>query len=1132
MDVMNNKARLGRMIDLVGTALPAFVDQALEAHYGQNWRLHAQFPDSVARGGQLDVQAYLRLFQNEWRDVFSRVLGHNIRDAVTATNAGRNAYSHAPAGGGDVAGDVTLRALLGAAELLEGIRATNARAARALADGMIAQMADRAAPAKAAAAEATPGAPPETPPALVAAPAPKAEPARQTLTLKSQPAPAPPVEQLGLSFNEGRKVGALEAWRFIAPPREDITAGRLTLDHFAANLAVVDRREVDGAYGDPDEFFRATHMTGGLKLVLESGASRLARGHGPSVIGLQTNFGGGKTHTMLALLHMARATDPSALQGVKEILGDGAGGLKGAKAVAFSGSDKGPDVPLIFAGSRPIRTVWGYLAYRLAGDEGLALLGDSEEAGTNPGGEALEKVLKASGGPALILLDEIVAYVKQLTGARYEANLAFFQSLTEAASRVPQALVVGSLPESEDESGGDRGRETLVRLEALFGRVQSSWQAAQGTETYAIVRRRLFQELDEAGIKARDKTIEAYRRLYRENRKDFPAGVDEAAYADLMREAYPVHPMLFDKLAQEWGGLDKFQRTRGVLKFIAESARRIWMNSSDEPLIQLGSIPLGDPQVRGSVIDPLDGPSWAAIVDGEVESDRALPVRLDGEKHRYGERRVATRSARAVFLGTAPRGEAKGGMSGADVRLACAVPDENVSVFGDALSELASRSGHLYTNGSAYWFGSQPTLRKLAETKAQDRSDDEADDAIIELLNADSRSRGRFAKVHVCPLHPEEAEESQAVALVILHPRAAHDTRGEGSLAVAAAEDALKRRTGGRLRQARNTLLFVAAEAGALAEARKTAKLMLAWRMIRDDKGLDLKDSQRADATLQAQQSHAALESAVRRGWSQILLPVARRLGDGEPFDIDRITLRNTSGKSVAQAVWDRVNADGLVLDKLGRLTLADRLRDNWPAGVDHLSLATIRDWFVQYVAFERLRDETVLADALTEMLRDGLAEFAYAEAVGEDGMYRGLASGKIVQVRFDAGAVLVRRAAADAQLRADAPPTAAEPAAGPSSETPEGEHTAVTETPAAARKLRRFYGSVELSPDRPVKDLQPIIDSVIAELLRTDGVRISIRLEVEATAPGGFDPDDAAVVRDNARTLKFKNEATGFSED
>lgn len=1116
----SNKTRLGKMLELVGVGLPPYVEGSLEAHYGQNWRQHAQFPDSVARGGRLDVQGLLRLFQNEWRDVFSRQLGHNVRDAVTATNAGRNAWAHVAAGA-DVPQDVTLRALLGAAELLEGIKAPNARAARALADGLIGHMANRTATTAEAASPA---------PAVVPTPeTTTAEPKRPTLTLASKPADPVPAAQLGLGFNEGRKVGALEAWRFIAPPREDITAGRLTLDHFAANLAVVDREEVGGAYGDADEFFRSTHMTGGLKLVLESGASRLAHGVGPSVIGLQTNFGGGKTHTMLALLHLARATDPLSLQGVREILGGGASGLKGAKAVAFSGSDKGPDVPLIYAQGRPIRTIWGYLAYRLAGDDGLALIAGAEEAGTNPGGEALEKVLRATGGPALILLDEIVAYVKQLSGERYEANLSFFQSLTEAATRVPQALVVGSLPESEDESGGDRGRETLARLEKLFGRLQSSWQAAQGTETYAIVRRRLFQELDEAGMKARDKTIDAYRRLYRENKKDFPAGTDEAAYAELMREAYPVHPMLFDKLAMEWGGLDRFQRTRGVLKFIAEGARRIWMNSSDEPLIQLGSIPLGDPLVRGSVIEPLEGPSWAAIVDGEVESDRALPVRLDGEKQRYGERRVATRAARAVFLGTAPRGDARGGMSGADVRLACAVPDENVSVFGDALSELASRSGHLYSDGSAYWFGSQPTLRKLAETRAQERSDDDADDAIIALLTKEERLRGRFAKVHTCAVHPEEAEESTAVALVILHPSMAHDARTEVSPAIAAATDALKRRTGGRLRQARNTLLFVAAEFGALAEARKAAKLLLAWKSIHGDRNLDLKDSQRADAEKQAAQSVSALESSVRRAWSQILVPVPARQ-DGEPFSVDRVTLRNTSGKSVAQAVWDRVSSDGQVLEKLGRLTLSDRIQQNWPTGADHLPVSTLRDWFVQFVAFERLRDEIVLTDALEEMLRDAFANYGYAEGVAGDGSYRGLVTGRGVAVRLDGEAVLVLREIADAQLLESSPPMPGR-AGVPTSTQPDDGGDGTQEIPPA-RTLRRFYGSVELNPDRPVRDLQPIIDSVISELLRADGVKLTLRLEIEASAPGGFSTEDAAVVRDNAKTLKFRPEATGFSED
>ncbi|HEV2365724.1 MAG TPA: DUF499 domain-containing protein [Caulobacteraceae bacterium] len=1120
--VESNKARLGKMLALAEAALPPYVEARLQDHYGKNWRQHAQLPDTIARGGRWDLQAYLRVFGLEWRDVFSQTLGANVRDAANATNAGRNAYAHPPPGG-DVEDDVTLRGLSGAAELLAAIKAPNAGQAKALTDAMIAYLAGK----KAAQLSAPPKAVPASPSATAPAP-------RPTLTL--QPAPPAParIEQLGLDLAEGRQVGNLEPWRIVAPPRDDITSGRLTLDHFAADLARTERGEAEPAYGDPDEFFRSTHITGGLRLVLENGAQRLTTGKGPSVIGLQTNFGGGKTHTMLGLLHLVRAKDPSKLPGLKDILGDNASRLAGAKAVAFSGTDKGPDVPLALAGARPIRTIWGFLAYKIADDSGLALIAGAEEAGTNPGAEALEKVLRAPGAPTLILLDEIVAYVRQLRDERYEAALGFFQSLTEAAARVPQALIVGSLPESADEVGGERGQETLARLEKLFGRLQSSWRPAQGAETYAIVRRRLFQELDKKGEQARDKTVEAYRKLYRNHKRDFPSGKDEDSYAELMREAYPVHPLLFDTLANEWGTLDRFQRTRGVLKLVAESARRIWLNRSDEPLIQSASVPLGDPAVSGSMIEPLEGPTWGAILDGEVDSDRALPVQLDIERPGlFGKTRAATRAARAVFIGTAPRADAKGGMNSADVRLACATPDDNLSVFSDALSVLANRAAHLYASAGAYWFGPQPTLRKLAETRAKDIEDADADDAIVQVLRAEERSRGRFPLISTCRETPEDIEEGTAVALIVLDPRYPHDSRAEASLACDKAEQVLKTRSGGKLRQARNVLIFVASEAAALGEARKAAKLMLAWRSIRDDKALDLKQSQLDDATEQASNAEHALATSVHRAWSQVIYPVKRRAHDGEPFDLDRVQIRNTAGKTVGQAAWERVSQDRTVIEKFGRLGLSDRLKEAWPAGADHLPLTTIRDWFVQYVAFERLRDESVLADALGDLIADLDGEYAYAEGLDADGRYKGLVMpGKAaVTVRFDGSSLLVTKAAAERQV-ADVWPGALPTPARPGEDGGETAPDVGPDAPAPVRALRRFFGTVDLDPMRPIPELERIMQSVVAELMRTDGASVSLRLDVEAAAPNGFAPDDAAVVRDNAKTLKFRVEETRFSED
>jgi predicted AAA+ superfamily ATPase len=156
-----------------------------------------------------------------------------------------------------------------------------------------------------------------------------------------------------------------------------------------------------------------------------------------------------------------------------------------------------------------LRTLWGYLASRIAGEAGLRLVAEAEAARTNPGSELMVEVFRLA-GPSVILLDELVMFARQLDDIRLEAFLSFIQSLTEAAKMVPGVLIIGSLPESDAEAGGARGREALLRLEKVFGRVQSPWLPASGNETYEIVRRRLFQALDPESERARDETVKAF----------------------------------------------------------------------------------------------------------------------------------------------------------------------------------------------------------------------------------------------------------------------------------------------------------------------------------------------------------------------------------------------------------------------------------------------------------------------------------------------------------------------------------------------------------------------------------------------------------------------------------------------
>ena len=300
-------------------------------------------------------------------------------------------------------------------------------------------------------------------------------------------------------------------------------AARFQEAEFAADLSTVARGEGAETYRDPREFFRITYMTGGLRKVLQSAIERLAGKGGDPVIGLQTSFGGGKTHTMLALYHLASAKNPETLPGLADIFKDaGVATLPmRSKPVVFVGTAAGANQPFTIEGARTVKSLWGLIAVKLGGWKAYETIKASDEARTNPGSEAMIAILKQA-APCLILLDEVVAYARNLEGIPYDGFVSFLQSLTEAANAVPGVLVVGSLPESGAEVGNQRGREALLALEKVFGRVQSAWAPAQGTETFEIIRRRLFQELDPEGEKAREQAVKAFTSYYKNNAGEFP----------------------------------------------------------------------------------------------------------------------------------------------------------------------------------------------------------------------------------------------------------------------------------------------------------------------------------------------------------------------------------------------------------------------------------------------------------------------------------------------------------------------------------------------------------------------------------------------------------------------------------
>lgn len=237
-------------------------------------------------------------------------------------------------------------------------------------------------------------------------------------------------------------------WTEIATPHEDVLKGTFKQAEFAADLSLVEEGTAPREYQDPVSFFERTYITEGMRLLLDSVVKRLNSGSGDPVIQLQTAFGGGKTHTELAVYHLAKGEQPpSQLRGISRIL-DAAGVTEIPKAslAVVDGNRMSPSQPKRRS-SLEIRTLWGEIAWQIGGEDGFALLAASDRDGTSPGKEVLVQLFKKY-SPCLILMDEMVAYLRQFQkgkgypGGTFESNMSFIQALTEAVASTKDSMLL------------------------------------------------------------------------------------------------------------------------------------------------------------------------------------------------------------------------------------------------------------------------------------------------------------------------------------------------------------------------------------------------------------------------------------------------------------------------------------------------------------------------------------------------------------------------------------------------------------------------------------------------------------------------------------------------------------------
>lgn len=935
---------------------------------------------------------------------------------------------------------------------------------------------------------------------------------------------------------------SLKPWREVAVPHEDVLRGTFQQAEFAADLSRVHEGTATAEYQNPTLFFQRTFITEGMRLLLDSVVKRLSGKGGDPVIQLQTAFGGGKTHTMLAVYHLSKGeTTASDLPGVPAIL-DAAGvtEMPRARIAVLDGIKSSPNQPVVRDG-QAIRTLWGDLAWQLGKAEGYALVADADASGTSPGKAVLETLLSCY-APCVILIDELVAYVRQfeegksLTGGSFDSNLSFVQALTEALKAVPTAVLLASLPESDKEAGSQRGVKALAALAHYFGRVQALWKPVGTEEAFEIVRRRLFTSINDK--LAAESVCRAFADYYTANSEDFPRETQESRYFDRLMHAYPIHPEVFDRLYEDWSSLDNFQRTRGVLKLMAKVIHRLWKDNDKDPLIMPGSFPLQDADTRNEVIYYLPQ-GWDPVVERDVDGERAETTDIENRDTRLGSVQACRRSARAIFLGSAPStaNQMVRGIELERVALGVAQPGQQVGIYKDALRRLGDRLHYLNSGNNRFWFDTRPNLRReMEERKRRFQDKEDVFPAIRDRVQKTFAS-SVFGGIHIFTASSDVPDDWQ-LRLVVLPPDAAFSRSGQ-SLAIERATEILKTR-GDQPRFKQNRLIFLAADYDSVSRLKDQVRSTLAWQSIVGDikeMKLNLDQFQSRQASKSLEDANEALRRMIRETYKWMVAPMQEaRPGKGlsdiqwEHFQV------NPGAQNLSQEIERVLKENELLITEWAPIHLATVLKNwFWKDDIKDTSALNVWQQSCQQLYLPRLKDDTVFQQTMGAGA-ESRDFFGFAQGK-EDGRYVGFTYGKRTSLFLDSSLLLIEPVTAAGYAEAQ---RAAEEAARPKPTEPAPSTTGSGETPprvedsakptyvgggAAPQPVKKqFYGSIELDAIQAKKQFADLVDEVVLQFTSRPGVKVKIAIEIQADSAVGFDDGLQRAVKENCNVLRFKN--------
>ena len=928
----------------------------------------------------------------------------------------------------------------------------------------------------------------------------------------------------------------LKAWREIARPHKDVLEGTFKQSEFAADISQVASGNASPEYQDAKKFFSRTFITEGMRLLLISVVQRLAGQGGDPVIQLQTAFGGGKTHTMLAVYHLANFKEKlDQLDGIPPVL-DAANitSFHGAKVAVIDGIKLSPSQPQKH-GNLTVNTLWGELAWQLLGKTGYAMLADSDMDGTSPGKDLIRQLIQIS-SPCVIIMDEVLAFMrqfafgKQFKAGSFDSNLSFIQALTEAIKLVPNAILLASLPDSDLEIGGQMGKHALNALEKYFARVESVWKPVGSTESFEIVRRRLFENpghSDEITAISRQ-----FFDFYNANSDKFPIETQSNEYFDRLCQSYPIHPEIFDRLYEDWSTLDKFQRTRGVLQYMAIVIHRLWNNNNADALIMPGSIELDNTNVRNKSIHYLPQ-GWEPVIEKEVDGSRSIPFHIDSRDTRFGAIQAAHRVMRSIFLGSAPKAfnQRINGLLVERILLGCAQPGQTIGVYEDVLNRLRDKLQYLYADDNRFWLDTKPNLRREMENRKNQMNYQEK--VIPFLKNCIRKVTGNsqsFSGVHIFPSSSDVPDDyASGPRLIILPPGTSKGYSKDNANPAFRASEKILRNRGDQVRQKQNRLLFLAADADLSMRLNDYARTCIAWDEILsdiDNGKLNLDLFQINQAKKQKEIAQKSLMQLIKETYKWLICPVEDIVRKKSQLSWEVISISTTSSNIMTEIEY-RLKEEEWLISEWSPIHL-HHLLQQWyfKDGITEISAKKVWEDTCQYLYLPRIQNEAVFKKVVETGIQT--EEFFGFAASKDEQKYLDFVFGQAAPIILDNHALLIQKEkACDYKQRThpkeeDTGKTNNDngkitPPIDPSGDKP-------TDPDPPPTQPTQFYGSIHIDPLKAKIAFADIIDEVVEQFTSKLNIDVRISVEIQAQSTEGFDESTQRAIKENCSVLNFIN--------